>query len=104
MQQPANFQPVAGRAEAWTLDEGAKITLKEGFASELKKGTNWRQTGQIDQGNVFHTTEQLVTVEASNQHEADLVLRGTMVVGFFLVVERTFTPASRPVEIKLTPR
>jgi hypothetical protein len=103
-QVPAEFQAVPDSTVAWTLDTAVKLRLKEGYASELKKGTTWRQVGKIAQGGVFHTADQVVTVEASHQHEADLVVEGNRAVGFYLRVEHSFTPADPPVEIKTTPR
>lgn len=101
MQTPAKLEPTPpGSSAAWVLGDDTKVTLKEGFATPLKRGTRWQQVGTIQQGDVFHTKDQVVTVEASNQHEADLVMKGNMAVGFYLVVERSFTPLSRNVELR----
>jgi len=102
-QQPTRFERVADSGQIWTLAEGAKIELEEGYSTELRKGTRWRKVGRTDQGDVFHTTDQIVAVEASNQHEAGLVVSNGMAVGFYLLVERTFTPANRPTAISLAP-
>ena len=103
-QTPANYQATPGSQQAWSLGEPVKVSLKQGHATDLKKGTNWRQTGRIEQGDVFQTVDQIVTVEASNQYEAQLVVSGNMAVGFYLPVEHTFTPADPPVAIKTVPR
>jgi len=59
--------------------------------------------GRIEQGEVYKTKDQVVTVEASNMYEAQLVLSGSLVVGFYLPVERTFTAADPPQQIQRTP-
>lgn len=102
-QQPTRFEAAGDSGQIWILAEGAKIELVEGHATELRKSTRWHKVGRIEHGDVFHTTDQIVAVEASNQHEADLVVSNGMAVGFYLLVERTFTPASRPTAIKLSP-
>jgi hypothetical protein len=101
---PADFHATPEVQQAWTLSEATKVRLREGHASDLKKGTTWRQVGRVEQGDVFHTSDQVVAVEASNQYEADLVVNRNAVVGFYLIVEHTFTPADPPVEIKTSPR
>lgn len=103
-QMPADFHATPEAQQAWTLSEATKVRLREGHASDLRKGTTWRQVGRVEQGDVFHTSDQVVAVEASNQYEADLVVNRNAVVGFYLIVEHTFTPADPPVEIKTTPR
>src|SRR5882724_1614384 len=103
-QMPADFHATPEVQQAWTLSEATKVKLREGHASDLRKGTTWRQVGRVEQGDVFHTSDQVVAVEASNQYEADLVVNRNAVVGFYLIVEHTFTAAEPPVEIKTTPR
>jgi uncharacterized lipoprotein len=103
-QVPANFQATPESPQAWALGETLRVRLREGHASVLMQGTNWRQVGRIDQGDVFRTTDQIVFVEASNQHEAQLVVSKSMAVGFYLPVEHTFTAADPPTAIKTTPK
>lgn len=103
-QYPAHFEAATNTQAAWTLDGSTKIRLKEGYVSELRAGTTWRQVGRVEQGSVFHTTDQIVIVEASHEHEVDIVVQDDRIVGFFLRVEHTFTPADIPVAIKTTPR
>jgi len=99
-QVPAALEPLSGPAPEWTLAQDVNVRLREGFASLLKTGTTWRAIGRIPQGDVFRTSDQVVTVEASNVSEAALVLRADVVIGFYLMVEHTFTEAAPQVEIK----
>ncbi|HYM17945.1 MAG TPA: hypothetical protein VEU06_05230 [Micropepsaceae bacterium] len=100
---PANFQSTPDSQQNWTLAQDMKVKLRQGFASNLKKGTVWKQVGHIEQGDVFRTGDQVVTVEASNQYEAYLVVNNGMAMGFYLPVEKTFTAADPPIAIKTTP-
>jgi hypothetical protein len=98
-QEAVHFVPAA-EGHHWTLAEDTKVKLVEGSATLLKKGSTWRQVGEIEKGNVLHTDDQVVTVEASNQHEAEVVVSNNMIVGFYLRVEQAFTPAEVPVAFR----
>jgi hypothetical protein len=53
-------------------------------------------------GEVFATKDQIVTVEASNIYEAQLIVANRCIVGFYLPVEKKFVPVSQsnPIETK----
>src|SRR5690242_3007528 len=99
-QVPASLEEISGPAPEWTLSQDVDVHLREGFAAKLKAGTTWRAVGRIAQGDVFRTSDQIVTVEASNVYEAALVMKADVVVGFYLIVERTFTAADPQIELK----
>lgn len=68
----------------------------------LKKGTRWHHVGNTEFGAVFSTKDQIVTVKATHIHEAQIVVSNQgCLAGFFLPVERTFTPLSKPVRIEI---
>jgi hypothetical protein len=102
-QSPARYEAVAAGG-GWSLVTAVRVGLPEGKSSPLKTQSVWHQVGRIEQGDVFHTTDQNVWVVASHQHEADIVVRDGRIVGFFLVYERTFAPADKPVDIKTASR
>ena len=99
-QNPTNFSPPVPPLEEFTLDQGQEISIGTGFKTALKPGTRWIEFGALPQGKVFVTKDQVVTVEASNIHEAGIVVRGNALVGFYLLVEKTFTPAKEEIIIK----
>lgn len=103
-QLPASFQPVAGAPQRWRLGQEAKIAIGTGYTTRLQSGTRWAQVGRLAQGDVFKTADQVVTVEAANIHEAYLVVKDGAVTGFYLPVERTFTPVNPPKPIQITPQ
>jgi hypothetical protein len=103
-QVPAHFEAASGTAETWVLGADARVPLERGYATPLRRGSAWFRVGRIEQGDVYRTMDQIVTVEASNVHEAQLVLSGNLAVGFYLPVERTFTAADPPQQILRTPR
>ncbi len=99
-QVPATLEAATRPAPEWTLSQDVNVRLHEGFAALLKSGTTWHAIGRIPQGDVYRTSDQIVTVEASNVYEAALVLNADVIVGFYLIVEHTFTAADPQVEIK----
>jgi hypothetical protein len=102
-QSPASFVPVAENAqEHFTLDKDVKATLGTGFATWLLAGSRWQQVGNTQYGEVFHTRDQVVTVEASDIYEADLVVSNRIMTGFYLIVEKTFAPLSHPTPLPIT--
>lgn len=102
--QPAQYQALTPSAQTWVLQDDVKASLESGWSSPLKKGTTWRQIGRIEQGDVITTGDQVVTVERSNMYEAAPVVANGRLVGFFLMVERAFTPADPAVPINLQPK
>ena len=100
-QEPATFMSDPAQPTGFTLGQDVKAKLGTGFATRLKRGTRWRQVGMTQYGRVFATKDQIVTVEASNIYEADLVVSNQFITGFFLVVEKTFAPVSRPIHIEM---
>ncbi|HXP74157.1 MAG TPA: hypothetical protein VN823_08425 [Stellaceae bacterium] len=103
-QVPATLETFSGPAPEWTLSQDVNVRLREGFSTLLKSGTTWHAIGRIPQGDVYRTSDQIVTVEASNVYEAAVVLKADVVVGFYLLVEHTFTAADPEVQIKRTIR
>jgi hypothetical protein len=102
-QSPTQYEAVPATGRTWTLHDDLKVTIASGWATPLRQGTNWRQVGKIKEGDVLKTTDQIVTVEASNLFEAYPVVERGSVVGFFLPVENSFTPADPPAPINLLP-
>ena len=96
-QVPASLTPLGETVPTLKLQADTPVSIGTGFVTRLKKDTTWRPVGTIAQGEVFATRDQVVTVEASHIHEAQVVLSGGEVVGFYLPVERTFAAAAKPV-------
>lgn len=101
-QMPVNFTADNNSSNSFRLIEPVKISIGTGFATRLNRGTVWHEIGRVDHGTVFATKDQIVAVEASNIHEARIVVRGAELVGFFLPVEKTFVPVAPSVPLKTT--
>jgi hypothetical protein len=102
-QTPVHFTASENAAGGFRLVEPVRISIGTGFATRLNGGTVWRETGRVDAGTVFTTNDQIVTVEASNIHEARIVVAGGALVGFFLPVEKTFVSVVPSLPLKSVP-
>ena len=83
------------------LAEPAAIVLDSGYERQVARGTEFVELGRVEQGHVFKPTSTVFTVEGAHMHEAYPVLRESRIVGFYLPVEKAFSPLSRPVPLQL---
>ncbi len=100
-QRPATFTALVRDAKTFVLAAPAVVKVGTPFPVYLREGTRWTQVGTTELGEVYNTQNQVLAVEGSNMHEAFLVVSGDQIVGFLLKVERTFSPASKPVKIQI---
>ena len=99
-QVPTTCTAVTGTPETFVLCADVKAKLGTSFPTHLKAGTRWHQVGDTDYGAVFATPDQIVAVEASHIHEAQLVVSNRVITGFYLPVEKTFAPVTHPISIE----
>ena len=92
--------PASGRSFVLAVDAQCAPTTG-GYSRTLRAGTRWELFGTLDRGDVFRSPDQALTVEGFNVHEAYIVVNGNELVGFFLPVEKTFTPASKHVGLAM---
>jgi hypothetical protein len=64
---PTTFQPAVADGSGWTLPHEQSIGVGSGFATTLRRDTRWHLVGHIPQGDVYKTSDQIVTVEASGR-------------------------------------
>ncbi|MBS0320732.1 MAG: hypothetical protein JSR18_09340 [Proteobacteria bacterium] len=83
------------------LRQDADLRLAYGYTRKLRAGSHWTYVLRITQGDVYRSPDQVLTVEASNIHEAYIVVRDAVVVGFYLPVEKTFTPLDPTVALSV---
>lgn len=97
---PATEQPAGGIE---VLQE-ASISVGQGYTRTIPRGSAWTSVGRTAQGEVFKPVGRVFTVEGTHIYEAYLVLDGDRVVGFYLPVERAFSPAPDGRETRLSIR
>ena len=84
--------PADPGARPFTLGTDTTVDLGTGYSRTLNAGTRWTPVGRVSEGEVFRTSDQVLTVEGSNIHEAYAVLQNDTLVGFYLPVRKTFSP------------
>jgi hypothetical protein len=101
VQEPAQLTPGVGKS--FRLSRAAEVALSTGYSTTLRANTRWELVGTVTQGEVYRTKDQVVTLEGAHIHEGYLVLdRGTL-VGFYLPVERTFSPVTPAKQLSIEP-
>lgn len=101
-QRPARLDSAAvADNKPFELVVDVDVDIGFGYRRVLKKGTRWRPVGRLAEGDVYTTSDQVLTIEASNIQEAYIVVDSRRLVGFYLPVERTFSPLKQRVELAM---
>jgi hypothetical protein len=82
--------------KSFELEKELNIDPGHGYKRKLRQGTKWNYIGTVSYGDVFRSKDQILTVEASNIHEAYIVVSSGKLVGFYLPVERAYSPLDNP--------
>jgi hypothetical protein len=94
VQEPTQLTPAVGKG--FRLTQAAEVALATGYSTTLRADTTWQLVGTVPQGEVYRTRDQVVTLEGAHIHEGYIVVDQGPLVGFYLPVERTFSPWRRP--------
>lgn len=102
-QLPVTYAPASDPSSGFILSREVEASLGTTYLTRLNAGTRWRPVGRTEYGAVFATSDQIVTVQASNIHEAQLVVSNSVITGFYLPVEKKFAPVRKNVPIETKP-
>jgi len=92
---PVPLESPATSQRAFELQEQVDLDIGHGYKRTLKRGTIWTPVGTIPYGDVYKTSDQILTIEASNIYEAYIVISASEMVGFYLPVENAYSPLER---------
>jgi hypothetical protein len=94
VRRPTELVP-AGAGSAVTVEvlTDTLISVGPGYERVIRRGSAWKLVGRSREGDVYRPIDRVFTVEGAQVHEAYLVLNGDRIVGFYLPVERAFSPA-----------
>jgi hypothetical protein len=101
VQQPTQLTPGAGKN--FRLTRAAEVKLSTGYSTTLRANTRWELVGTVPQGEVYRTKDQVVTLEGDHIHEGYVVVKQGALVGFYLPVERTFSPVTEVQPLSIQP-
>jgi hypothetical protein len=97
---PAELSIAAAQdARRYVVIKAASIMLDSGYERTIGSGTELTEIGRIQQGRVLKPTNTAFTIEGAHMHEAYPVVNGERIVGFYLPVERAFSPLSTPTSL-----
>lgn len=83
------------------LSQDVELRLDSGYTRSLARDTGFAVAGRIAQGLVLRPVATVLTVEGKHMHEAYVVVRDARLVGFYLPVERAYSPLSQTVPFPL---
>lgn len=86
---------------SYVLQNSVELKAARAARTELRAGTRWTKIGEIEQGDVYETKDQVVIVNSFDVHEASIVVANQSVVGYYLKIENAFV-AVEPVPIVLS--
>jgi hypothetical protein len=101
VQEPTQLTPAIGKS--FRLTQAAEAALTTGYSTTLRANTTWQLVGTVPQGEVYRTRDQIVTLEGAHIHEGYIVVDQGALVGFYLPVERTFSPVTPPKRLSTAP-
>jgi hypothetical protein len=87
--------------QSWILTEPVSVKVDAWHKTPLKKGTEWVYVGKLDEGEVYKTGDQVVTIEGFDTFEVYLVVSGEKLAGFYLPVEKTIVQLKHSVPLKM---
>jgi hypothetical protein len=88
----------------YTLGQAASFKLDSGYSRVVAADTEFIAVGHIAQGLVLRPTQTVLTVEGKHMHEAYAVVRDNTLVGFYLPVEKAYSPLSQTTSFPLLER
>lgn len=82
---------VVGSEVIYTLDSGRRRSIHAGM--------KFVEFGAIPQGMVLKPVDSVLVIGGAHHHEAYAVVDGNILTGFYLPVEKAFSPLPKPVSI-----
>ena len=79
-----------------------EIRLDTSYIRSLKHGSAWIPIGKLSQGVVYKPVDTILTVEGAHIYEAYIVVEEERLTGFYLPVEKAFTPVSHKPLLKFS--
>lgn len=102
VKQPSTFfEPApASPAVFKTVQTTVFPEFSSGYKRAIAQGSVWKLAGTVAQGEVYIPIKTVFTVQGAHSHEAYLVVDKGKLTGFYLPVEKAYSPLMNP-EIKL---
>jgi hypothetical protein len=82
-----------------TTAKTVSFTLDSGYRRTIEAGTQFKKFVKNKQEAILQPLNTVFTVEGAHTHEAYPVLKENRVIGFYLPVERSFSPLIKPIPL-----
>jgi hypothetical protein len=94
VQVPSSLSTARGENVAASIEITDEVQgeSSSGFSNRIRGGTVWKYVGTLEQGLVYRPRDTVLTVEGAHIHEAYLVVKDGQWVGYYLPVEKAFSP------------
>jgi hypothetical protein len=100
VREPVSFSTQAASAQSdYVVDAPIAVSSTSGYERRVPAGSRWRLVGTIPQGDVYRRVDDVFSIEGAHMHEAFLVVAQGQLVGFYLPVEKSYSPARSAVPI-----
>ena len=100
--RPTTLVPASESSVTIRVAADTSVTLDTNYIRLLRRDSRWRVIGNIPEGTVYRPADQVLTVEGAHVHEAWIVVQERRLVGFYLPVEKTFSPLERTLQLEIT--
>ena len=99
--EQAHMAPLSAQASATVLvlSRAVEIRLSTGYGRTLPAGSRWQAVGLLPQGIVYKRLGDVFSIEGRHVHEAYLVVKGSVLQGFYLPGESSFSPLNPSVSL-----
>lgn len=101
---PADIVPIVApdQRPIVIMEKQIDIKLDTGYTRSLIAGSQWMRVGAIAQGQVYRPYNTIFTLEGTHVHEAYLVIANNYLTGFYLPVERGYSPLKQKISLPFT--
>jgi hypothetical protein len=99
--KPTEYIPSPDVRKSFVIGKSINITDGTCYDRTLMEGIRWNLVGRTREGEIYKSSEQILTLECSNVHEAYLVVSNDGIVGFYLPVEKGFVGLPKPIKMNI---
>jgi len=105
VREPVTFSAQAPSTQPdYVVEAAIAVSSNSGYERRVPAGSRWRLVGTIPQGDVYRRVDDVFSIEGAHMHEAFLVVAQGQLVGFYLPVEKSYSPARSAVPIAVQRR
>lgn len=90
---------ITGPGSRWVLMSNAMIEVDSGYNRTIPSNTEFVRVGTIPEGDVLKPIGTVLTMEGKHMHEAYIVLNNKTLIGFYLPVEKSFSPLTKKIPL-----